>query len=281
MLDKVLGTGNSTVAVNALLDNSTATKTTNTYTIPTGAPQASSSEQKETYSGTGAASAAGVLGVTSTSGVNPSTNGTSNTTASGTGGNYVSDNLTKDNALNSTTETQQIPAGVLQRETISVAVNRSAAAKNGMTVGALQSLVSDAAGIQSARGDAVSVQFVNFSTAGAQQAQQALAQAQAQAQQAQVAGWVQDGVIGLVIAAVVIGGFIVLRRFRSSPDTAALPIERPPLVFETVFPPPPAPTTEEGVDAARRRAEIDRLAENDPQRAAEFLRGLMDDGKRS
>jgi flagellar M-ring protein FliF len=280
MLDKVLGTGNSTVVVNAQMDNSTATKTTNTYTIPTGTPQVSSSEQKETYSGTGAAAAAGVLGTTSTSGVSASTNGTSNTTAGGAGGSYTSDNLTKDNALNSTTETQQIPSGGLQRETISVAVNRSAAAKNGMTVGALQSLVTNAAGVQAARGDAVSVQLLNFSTAGAQQAQQALAQAQAQAQQNQLAGWIQDGVVGGVIAAVIIGGLIVLRRFRSRPDAPAVAVEQP-AVFETVFPRPATPTTGEGVDAARRRVEIDRLAENDPQRAAEFLRGLMDDRKLS
>jgi flagellar M-ring protein FliF len=257
MLDKVLGVGNSTVVVNALMDQSTATKTTNTYTVPTGTPQVSSSEQKESYSGTGAAAAAGVLGDTSTSGVDASNDGTSNTTANGAGGTFNSDNLTNDNALNSTSETQQIPSGELERQTVSVAVNRAAASKNGLSVGALQSLVTAAAGIQTKRGDAVAVQFVNFSKAGAQQAQQALNQAKAQAQQQQISSYIQQGVVAALIVLAAAAVLMFVRRLRKNPGTAAAVVDPPPTVYETIFPQLPTPVTEEGVDAARRRAEIE------------------------
>jgi flagellar M-ring protein FliF len=277
----VLGAGNSTVVVNALMDQSTATKTTNTYTVPKGTPATSSSEQKETYTGSGASAAAGVLGDTSTSGVDASNDGTSNTTADSGGGTFNSDNVTNDNALDSTTETQQIPAGELQRQTVSVAVNRAAAAKNGLTVGQLQSLVAAAAGIQKSRGDAVSVQFVKFSTAGAQQAQQALRQATQQAQQSQLDSWIQDGIIGGSILAVALAAFILIRRFRSNQVESGDLVEQPVAPLPTVFAQVPTPTTEEGTDAARRRAEIGALAESNPQQAAEFLRGLMDDRKRA
>jgi flagellar M-ring protein FliF len=284
MLDKVLGTGNSTVVVNALMDPSTATKTTDTYTVPTGAPTTSSSDQKETYTGTGAASAAGVLGSSSdtTSGTDTSTDGTGDTTGSSGNGNYSSDNLTQDSALNKTTETQQIPAGTLQRQSVSVAVNRAAATKNNVSTTQLQALVANAAGVEKSRGDQVTVQLVDFSKANAQAAQQALKQAGQQQFQSQIGGWVKDGITGMsIIAGLFIVMMLIRRWTRPQPEAAPVGELEDPVMQMTSFvtepPTIPMDLPEEAISARRRRAEIEALAERDPHQAAEFLRGLMDE----
>ncbi len=277
MLDKVLGAGNSTVVVNALMDQSTATKTTKTYTVPTGAPQTSSSDQKETYTGDGAADAAGVLGddptTDGTSGTSSTTDGTDNT-ASG-GGTYNSDDLTQDNALNSTSETQQIPAGTLQRQTVSVAVNRAAAKKAGVSIAQLDSLVADAAGVSKTRGDAVTVQLVGFSQASATEAKQALAQAAAQAQQQKLAGWIHDGVIGLIIVAAIAGLLLFFRKRRGAAQ--ATPVEVTAVPANPILAALGVPTEPvEQTSAEAEKATINAMATENPQRTAEFLRGLMD-----
>ncbi|AAT88587.1 flagellar M-ring protein FliF [Leifsonia xyli subsp. xyli] len=192
MLDKVLGSGNSTVTANASLSQATGTKTTQTYTVPTGAPVTSSSEEKETYTGSGPA-AAGVLGQPS---LDVATNGTRNTTrAVGGNGSYQSAKLVKDNALNSVTETQSIPAGLLQRLTVSVVVNKTVAEAAGLATAQLSQMVSAAAGVETTRGDTVSVEFVGFSKA----AQQALKQAQQDQQGQQLAEWTREGLVAVAL----------------------------------------------------------------------------------
>jgi flagellar M-ring protein FliF len=278
MLDKVLGSGNSTVVVSALMDNSTSTKTTDSYSIPTGAPQTSTSSQKETYTGTGAAGQSGVLGT------NPATNGVANTAAnSGGNGSYSSDSTTSDNALNKTSVTQQIPAGGVQRQTVSVAVDSAAASKAGVSTGQLQAMVANASGVDTSRGDAVGVQLVNFSQANAQAAKQALAQAEAQTQQAQLDSWIRTGLIAAGIVVAMIVALIVFRRRRANAEVDGGErydqLTAPTLAFTQVATPtaplttpPPAPAS---IESEQRRAEIEQLAVDDPRRAADFLLSLM------
>ena len=273
MLDKVLGAGNSTVVVNAVMDNSTATKTTDSYSVPTGAPTSSSTVQKETYSGTGAG-ASGVLGTSTT------TNGVSNTAAnSGGNGSYSSDSTTSDNALDKTSETRQIPAGGIQRQSVSVAVDSAAAQKAGLSQGQLQSLVTNASGIDVTRGDTVGVQFVSFSQANALAAKQALAQADAQAQQAQLGSWIRTGLIAAAIVAAAIIAFAVFRRRSRQAETdVAVRYDdslAPTVAFTQV--PNIAVPAQSAIDAEQRKAEIERLAEDDPRLAADFLLSLMDE----
>ena len=283
MLDKVLGAGNSTVVVNAVMDNATSTKTTDSFAVPTGAPQTSSSQQKETYTGTGASAPSGILGTSTT------TNGVSNT-AGNAGGNgaYTSNSITSDNALDKTSITQQIPAGGIKRQTVSVAVDSAAARKAGVSVSQLQSLITNASGTDSTRGDTVGVQLVSFSQANAVAARQALAQADAQAQQAQLASWIRTGVIAAAVLAAVIIVILLARRRRRPSDDIAVAYDDAfmPAVAFTQVPSPapspvpsaaPAPPPQSAIDAERRKAEIERLAEDDPRLAADFLLSLMDE----
>ncbi|HEU0257111.1 MAG TPA: flagellar M-ring protein FliF C-terminal domain-containing protein, partial [Microbacteriaceae bacterium] len=200
---------------------------------------------------------------------------------------------TKDNALDSITETQQIPPGQLTRQSVSVAVDQAAAAKNGVTPQQVNSLVSAAAGINAKRGDAVSVQFVNFSKANALAAKTALAQAAAQARAQQIQAYIRDGAIALGI---LLAGFFVYLGWRRSRRSASqelvptgidgiipnLPPAHPAVPEFQAVPTSPAPQAPGAgdpgaLDARRRRSEIEAMAENDPKKAAEYLRGLMDD----
>ncbi|MFF1875700.1 flagellar basal-body MS-ring/collar protein FliF, partial [Kitasatospora herbaricolor] len=281
MLDKVVGPGNATVVVAADLSNETAQRNTESYTSPTNAPSLSESNTKETYTGTGG-SAAGVLGPDNIA--VPSGTGNGN-------GSFNSESTTKDNAVDKVTETRTIPAGSINRQTVSVALNKDAV--SGVSSAEITNLVNAAAGINTARGDSVSVEMVNFSKAGATEAAKALQQAKDAATADQLNGIIRTSIIAASILAAAIIVFALFRRGRrraaeqaelqADADTIALDAAPFPIALEQAAPtipmqldPLPDPSGPE-MEADRRRAEIEALAERDPQKTAEFLRSLMDD----
>ena len=281
MLDKVVGPGNATVVVAADLSNETAQRNTESFTAPTNAPSLSESSTKETYTGSGG-SAAGVLG--------PDNIAVPNGTADGNGS-FNSESTTKDNAVDKVTETRTIPAGAINRQTVSVALNKDAVSS--VSSAEITSLVNAAAGINTARGDSVSVEMVNFSKAGATEAAKALQQAKDAATADQLNGIIRTSIIAAAILAAAIIAFALFRRGRrraaelaelqSEADTIALDAAPFPIALEQAAPtvpmqldPLPDPSAPE-LEADRRRAEIEALAERDPQKTAEFLRSLMDD----
>jgi flagellar M-ring protein FliF len=299
MLDSVLGPGNSTVTVAADISASTGTKTTKTYGTGKSAALSESSDTS-TYSGGGAAGAAGVLGA--------DTSTTSSSSSTGNG-KYSSAKAVKNNAVDETTTTQTIPSGVLNRQTIAVAVNSKAVT---MSPAQLQKLVAAAAGVNASRGDVVTIATANFSTAAATSAQAALAQqnqAQAQDNMAKIIQngiWVGGGLLAIVLlfvfgrlrrrkpeAAPVDGGDLpVLPRDGELPmDLAAARLGgsahaaglgagfpgAPTVALETM----PTPTIAfggrpSGTDPAF--ADIEALAQEDPERTAEFLMAMMAGG---
>ena len=91
-----------------------------------------------------------------------------------------SSTATQNNAVNKVTEDRLIPAGAVTRQTISVAVSQAAA--GGLNLASLKNLVTSAAGVDTKRGDVVTVEVVPFSTAAADNAAKALAEAQANAE---------------------------------------------------------------------------------------------------
>ena len=287
MLDRVLGVGNSTVVVAADLSNSSGKKVTQTYTAPTNAPAINEQTSSTVYNGAGdGTGATGVLGPDNIA----VPTGTSSA-APGTG--YTTQSSTKNNAINSTTETTDIPAGAVDRQTISVAVN-SAAAK-GISASSIQKLVDGAAGVNTKRGDQVDVQLVPFSKASAVQAQSAISsQSGADTQQ----NIVKIATTALTVLGVLLGIFMLFRflagatkRRESSPIDLG-PMDSQPLLspepeFDLPEYPPlgggnapgplPLAAAAEIPEYARMRANIDRLSATDPQRTAEYLRSLMDE----
>ncbi|MDH6237279.1 flagellar basal-body MS-ring/collar protein FliF [Cryobacterium sp. CG_9.6] len=279
MLDRVVGPGNATVVVAADMSSETAERIEESFTTPIDAPAMSESVDTETYSGTGGG-AAGVLGADN---IAVAANG-------GQDGTFSSESTTKNNAMNKVTESRTIPAGAINRQTISVAVNKDAAA--GINVADVASLVSSAAGIDTARGDAVTVEIMSFNQTGAEDAAAALAAAEKAAADARLASVLQIGIITAGIVISLVAGLILYarrsrRQSREPVDIGDLgemqgildPMAEPLTLVNPVIPKrlssPPTPHTMTEADI--RRADIDDLAERDPKRTAEFLRHLMDD----
>ena len=188
MLDKVVGPGNATVAVAADVSKESAQRTQESYTVPTDAPSLSETTQKETYTGSGG-SAAGVLGPDNIA-VPNGTNGN---------GTFNSESATKDNAVDKVTEQRTIPAGAINRQTVSVALNSDAVGS--VSTNEIRNLVNAAAGIDTKRGDSVSVEMVPFSKAGATEAAKALQEAKDAAAADQLTGIVRTSIIAAAVVA--------------------------------------------------------------------------------
>ncbi|MDQ4504070.1 flagellar basal-body MS-ring/collar protein FliF [Sinomonas sp. ASV322] len=293
VLDRVLGPGNATVAVIPDINQESAQQKSETFSSSKDTAPLSQSSKTEKYTGSGGSGASGVLGpdnIAVPSGGGPTAAGGVGGTGGGT---YDSTTDTRDNAINKVTEDRTVPAGALKRQSVSVAVNQAAA--NGLNLQNLNALVSAAAGIDTARGDVLSMQVVPFSTASADQAKAALAQAQADdAAKAQAAMWTNIMWAAIALLAILAGALLMWLRSRrgtvrepldvgasivfdeieepiaiEAPATAALPVAE----HLPALPDPAA----EVLDAERRRAQIDRLGATDPQKTAEYLRGLMDE----
>ena len=116
ILDRVVGPGNATVAVAADVTGESAQRRARPSPTPTAPRRCSESSKTEKYTGTGGG-AAGVLGPDNIA------------VPGGTSGNGTFDSATetKNNAVNKVTENRMIPAGAVNRQTVSVAVDQAAA----------------------------------------------------------------------------------------------------------------------------------------------------------
>jgi flagellar M-ring protein FliF len=285
MLDRVVGPGNATVAVAADMSQESANRVEETYSTPDGSPAISESINKQaTGAGSGGAGATGVLGPD-----NIAVPG--GTTGTGT----AAESQVKNNAINKVTENRTIPAGAITRQTVSVALNSSAA--TGLKVSEISALVSSAAGINTTRGDKVSVEVVPFNKAGGATAAQALTAAQDAANADRLNSIITTGIItaGVVIP-IVLALLLLRRRTRRREEesegllsdmlnAATVPMQLPAQRVASQLPSAssahPLELGPDGgpypSDANSRRADIEAFAERDPQKTAEYLRGLMDD----
>ena len=279
MLDRVVGPGNATVAVAADMSYESANRVEESFTAPQDTPALNESTSTEEYTGGNGNTAAGILGPDNIA----VPNGTNDD------GSFRSETSTKNNAVNKVTETRDIPAGALNRQTVSVALNTQAAA--GLNVADLEALVATAAGINTERGDEITVEMVSFNADGATSAQQALADAEAAEEAERRAemlrmGIIVAGVVLVVILALVAYAMRSRRQNREAVDLGELP-ELDPLAPATglaMLEPEPVPTdtasmqiVAAAVGQDRKRAELDALAAQDPVRTADYLRNLMEE----
>ncbi|WP_125614253.1 flagellar basal-body MS-ring/collar protein FliF [Specibacter cremeus] len=277
MLDRVLGPGKSTVSLTATMDKTSSDIVKESFKAPAGGAPAlneSSSSQKST-GGTG--TGAGVLGPDNIAVPNPST---------AAGGNSESTQATRNNGVDKTTENTTVPAGILQRQSLSVAVDKGAAGS--IDAATLTEMISTAAGVNTARGDTVTVKLVPFSTAAADAAKAALDAARKEADAAATAATWRNiglGAFGVLVALLALvlyarknrrqvreivdlgekaGPFV---QVESLPLTSALPAIPEPVIL---------PAAEES-DSGAKRASINALAVADPEKTAALLRSLMDE----
>ncbi|TFD47265.1 flagellar M-ring protein FliF [Cryobacterium frigoriphilum] len=286
MLDKVVGSGNATVVVAADMSSQTGERVEETFTNPVDTPALTETSDTETYTGTGA-TAGGVLG-TDTAAVDTGGDGT-----------FDSESTTRNNAVNKVTESTVIPAGQINRQTVSVALNADVA---GLNVADITSLVSSAAGIDATRGDAVTVEVMAFDATGAAAAAAALAASEAATAAAAQAELIRTIVITVGIVLAVVASLLVYARRsrRQSRETVgmdeldeldaltqqnALGGMTMPIALAAPFAPRPidAPTEllTPPTEGDLRRGEIDNLARIDPHRTADYLRSLMSDRQSS
>ncbi|WP_150308014.1 flagellar basal-body MS-ring/collar protein FliF [Planctomonas psychrotolerans] len=282
MLDRVVGVGNASVVVAATMSTESGERVEESFTTPEGAPALNESSTTEDYTGTGG-NAAGVLGPDNIA-VPGGANGD---------GTFTSESATRNNAVNKVTESTIIPAGAVARQTVSVALDSAAA--GAVNVGNVSDLVAAAAGIDAVRGDVVTVEVMEFNRDGAADAAAALAAAEAAEAAELRSSLIRTAMIAAAIALPLIAALIlVARRTRRNEreeldigqlsgvpadwEGVTVPIAMtdvpPPMPIEPVSAPVPGP---EAISMERKRAEIDALAERDPEKTAEFLRNLMDE----
>ena len=296
MLDRVVGPGNATVAVAADMNYESGNRVEESFTSPDNGPALNEATTTEAYTGGGAGGAAGVLGPDNIAVPDA---------ASGDG-TFKSETSTRNNAVNKVTETRDIPAGALKRQTVSVALNTEAAA--GLNLDDVKALVGTAAGINTERGDALSVEMVAFNAGGAAAAQEALGAAAEAAEAERKARLLNNiilatGIVLSVVLALVAYAMRSRRQNRQAIDIGELP-ELDPLAPAAklaligqsepattaisistdtagipILPPGPVSSVQGAGTTEQKRAEVDALAGQDPARTAEYLRAFMDEGK--
>lgn len=297
MLDTVVGPGNATVTVSAVIDRSQNERLDETYTPAEGTPPLTEEIRSQTQNG--ASSGAGVLGPDNIAVPSEDGDGTSESTEE-----------TRTNAINKTTQSTTTPAGTLTRQSVSVAIDQGKAGD--ANIAKLNDLVAAAAGIDPDRGDTLSVEMVAFSQTSADAAQAALQAAKEAEQAAQQAALLNTiiiaAAIGLPLLAAIIALIVRARRrsgaaaemdalFGDRPEalstltaasltaptapTALLDSATVPLAITEPEPQPMAEleieTEPAQVTLERRRMELDALSRQDPKRTAELLRTLIDD----
>ncbi|WP_166980610.1 flagellar basal-body MS-ring/collar protein FliF [Paramicrobacterium fandaimingii] len=278
MLDAIVGAGNATVTVAAEMNLSATEKLDEAYSLPEGDIPIDEKTKSEKYSG-GSGGGSGVLG--------PDNIGVP---GGGNNGNYEATETTRNNAVNKSTEKTTTPAGAINRQTVSVAVDSDAA--ENVDLGQIQNLVTTAAGIDTARGDDVTVALVSFSETDANAAKEALQAAKDAAAADRMSAIIRTGIIAAAILATLIAGIVLYARRNKQQTRESIELTQidEPSAFDELLEAPteklsletsdPGPDPEPGpeeISMNKRRAEIDAIAGRDPGKTAELLRTLMDD----
>jgi flagellar M-ring protein FliF len=199
MLDRVVGPDNAVVRVNAQLNYDTRHSTSESY-LPSPVIPLSEQTSRETYGNNGNA-AGGVLGVVTPSPV---------ASPSGTGG-YLKEAATRNNGVGKVITEEQAAPGGIQRLTAAVILNADAA--GGADTAKVQALVSSALGVDSTRGDLVTVDTMPFDKTTAEATKKEIAAA---ASAAKTAGYIDLGKKSGLGLLVLIGAILVMMKSRGS-----------------------------------------------------------------
>jgi flagellar M-ring protein FliF len=275
MLDHVLGTGHSSVTVNAVLDFDNSTTSAHSYTYSSGVPPLAVSSQSEGYSGNG--NAGGTLGVATAAVPTPSATGTAN--------DYSNTSVTQNNAVGTQDTTVVTQPGSVQHLNVAVVVDK--AALNSISQADLESLVSSAAGAvnNADRKDDVVVKALPFDTTAAKQAALAATAAKkaaaAKASSDSMVSLIKTGGVVLLAVIVVVLTAVMSRRRRNEPlepvsevDNFLAQLDGP---EPADIPKEPAmrPLPVSAIENERNRRMVSELAGDQPEDVTRLLRNWM------
>src|SRR3954454_19146923 len=201
ILDQVVGPGRAVVSVRADLDLSQRQSKSETHRYNNGPPPVSESTTTEKYNGSGAP-VGGVLG--------PENMPDAASNAGGGNSTYQKESTTANNSVDTTTETVQSAPSAINRLTVSVVMDDAVAGS--LNQNQIQSLVGNAVGLDTARGDAITVASMPFDTTAAKQAAADLTAAKAAESSAQMWSMIKTGGIAAGIALVVLLVWLRSRR---------------------------------------------------------------------
>jgi flagellar M-ring protein FliF len=209
----------------------------------------------------------------------------------GTGsGQYDKTTTTTNNAQSKVTEKKSASPGSLVRQSVSVVVDAKA---NGVDLAKLESAVSTAAGIDTNRGDNLTVTSMPFDTTTAKTAAAELKKAESAQQKTQMLGWAKQAATYLGIGILGLLFWIGRRKKRSS--VSAEELVRLDLMEQRSTAAIPVPAQRRALDAAgtvpaldggdgyspsapqRRKDDVLALVERQPDEVAELLRGWLAD----
>jgi flagellar M-ring protein FliF len=277
ILDQVVGPNHAVVSVRADLDLDQTQSTSETYSYNQGTPPVSSSTSSETYSGDGTA-VGGVLGPENTA----------DATTGGGASSYNKEESTDNNAVDKTVTTTQAAPGQLKRLTVSVVMDGTVSGN--LNQQQVQSLIGNAVGLDTARGDAITVAAMPFDQTAAQQAAKELADAKKAEQQQQMWSLIKTGAIGLGILLVILIVWLRSRR-RGDVEEEYEPLElsddmlaelerlRVSSTRDEVPVIDQAALELEAAERQRVRTEISTMVAEKPDEVAAMLRGWLSESK--
>ena len=274
MLDEVLGAGNSTVQVTAVLDFDKAVTESTTYGEERNAPALSESTQTETYSGGGDPTTAGGV-------VGPDAQ--METGAGQADGSYSSSSATRDMGIDTVVEQRETAPGAVESLHAAVVVDVNGPVK--VDAAEIDGLVSSALGIDPDRGDTLQTSMVPFDRTSEDANAAALEEAATADATAQRNEWIRNGVLALIVVLLVVvawlrsrknnkarheaTSYVVEQLRQEQAERAALRGRPEPGVAETAL------ALQAAEDPTEVRDELAALVERQPDEVAALLRGWL------
>lgn len=275
MLDRVVGPGNSTVAVTANLDFDKSVTEKKSYTWNKNNPPLSETKAVEKYNGAAASGLSGVVG--------PDGQMDSVGTAGNGNSRYEKSSETADNAVDTTVEHRETAPGGVRN--LHVGVVLDAATARNINPSEIQSLVASAVGIDPTRGDTVQVSSLPFDRSSEKAAKAELAAAQkADASAKQWSLIRNSGLAVLILLIVLLAWLKGRRRARDRADAASYVVEQlrqealERAAAQAAVEPSPAVLALESMDheeTDEMREELAALVERQPEDVAALLRGWL------
>lgn len=227
MVQKVTGDGHAVVRVRAEMDYDRRSTTTESYADPAKRTAIAEKTTKENYTGTNGANATGVLGpngvtnpATTVAGAPPSAGavaaGATGATTAGANG-YTRDEAQRDYVVGKVTEKVDAVPGTVTKLSIAVLLD----GRSKVDATKLQSLISAAAGLNTARGDKLEVGQLNFDQSSSKDAATQLALVSATNQRSQMFDLIKAALLTLLALVAV---FIAYRGAKRSTARTVIPI---------------------------------------------------------